>query len=97
MQEEHLTSQDYTLTNPDFEVRESAISGTNRGIYSSGATTTDGNSAARSMLAIGVSPFKAYVKGYEVERIGTTFVDVNKQEILIHKIIIKQDLRLITL
>ena len=71
-------SGDYTLQNPDFEVRESVLSGTNRGIYSSGATTTDGNSAATSMLAIGVSPFKAYVKGYEVERTGTTFVDVNK-------------------
>ena len=29
------------------------------------------------MLAIGVSLFKAYVKGYETE-IGTTFVDVDK-------------------
>ena len=65
-------------SNPDFEVRESVISGNNRGIYTSGATTSDGNSAATSMLAIGVSPFKAYVKGYEVERTGTTFVDVNK-------------------
>ena len=71
-------SGDYTLVNPDFDIRESAISGNNRGIYTDGATTADGNTASSALLAIGVSPFKAYVKGYEVERTGTTFVDLNK-------------------
>jgi hypothetical protein len=65
-------SGDYTLTNPDFDVREHLVSGNNRGIYTSG----NGGDAAK--LAIGVSPFKAYVKGYEAERLGTTFVDVDK-------------------
>jgi len=65
-------SGDYVLSNPDFDVREHLISGDNRGIY------TSGNGGLESKLAIGVSPFKAYVKGYENERLGTTFVDVDK-------------------
>ena len=65
-------SGDYVLTNPDFDVREHLSSGNNRGIYTSG----NGGSAAK--LAIGVSPFKAYVRGYEAERLGTTFVDIDK-------------------
>ena len=65
-------SGDYVLTNPDFDVREHLISGNNRGIY------TSGNGGLATKLALGVSPFKAYVKGYESERIGTTFVDVEK-------------------
>ena len=65
-------SGDYVLQNPDFDVREHLISGNNRGIFSS----SDGGSATK--LAIGISPFKAYVNGYESERLGTTFVDVDK-------------------
>src|SRR6056300_454351 len=65
-------SGDYVLTNPDFDVREHLVSGNNRGIF------TAGNGGDAAKLAIGVSPFKAYVKGYEAERISTTFVDVDK-------------------
>src|SRR5210317_846156 len=65
-------SGDYVLTNPDFDVREHLVDGNNRGIF------TSGNGGDATKLAIGVSPFKAYVKGYEAERLGTTFVDVDK-------------------
>ncbi len=65
-------SGDYVLTNPDFDVREHLVSGNNRGIY------TSGNGGNATKLAVGLSPFKAYVKGYEAERLGTTFVDVDK-------------------
>jgi len=65
-------SGNYVLINPDFDVREHLVSGNNRGIY------TSGESGSATKLAIGVSPFKAYVNGYESERLGTTFVDVNK-------------------
>ena len=71
-------SGDYTVNEPDFDVRESVVSGNNRGIYTASATTSDGNTAATSMLAIGISPFKAYVRGFEAERIGTTWIDVDK-------------------
>jgi len=65
-------SGDYVLTNPDFDVREHLVSGNNRGIY------TAGNGGDATKLAIGISPFKAYVRGYEAERLGTTFVDIDK-------------------
>src|SRR6056300_1534735 len=65
-------SGDYVLSNPDFDVREHLSSGNNRGIY------TSGNGGDATKLAIGVSPFKAYVRGYEAERLGTTFVDIDK-------------------
>ena len=65
-------SGDYVLTNPDFDVREHLASGDNRGIFAA----ADGGSATK--LAIGVSPFKAYVNGYENEKLGTTFIDVDK-------------------
>ena len=65
-------SGDYVLTNPDYDVREHLASGDNRGVFSA----ADGGLATR--LAIGVSPFKAYVNGYESQRLGTTFVDIDK-------------------
>ena len=71
-------SGDYTVNEPDFDVRESVISGNNRGIYTDGATTSDGGTAETSILAVGISPFKAYVRGFEAERIGTTWLDVDK-------------------
>ena len=67
-------SGDYVLQNPDFDVREHLASGNNRGIYS--ASGTPAGDATK--IAIGVSPFKAYVNGYENEKLGTTFIDFNK-------------------
>ena len=65
-------SGDYVLSNPDFDVREHLISGNNRGIF------TSGNGGLATKLAVGVSPFKAYVNGYEAEVLSTTYVDVDK-------------------
>jgi hypothetical protein len=65
-------SGDYTLGNPDIDIREHLIDGTNRGIF------TSANGGSESKLAIGVSPFKAYVKGYEVDIISTIFTSMDK-------------------
>lgn len=65
-------SGDYVLSNPDYDVREHLKSGDNRGIY------TAGEGGLETKLALGVSPFKSYVKGYEIDKITTTFVDVDK-------------------
>ena len=67
-------SGDYVLTNPDLDVREHLASGDNRGIYSASGTPA-GDS---TKLAIGISPFKAYVGGYENQKLGTTFIDFDK-------------------
>ena len=69
--------------NFDLDVRENLIAENNRGIYAADATTASGNTAAESLLALGFSQGKAYVRGYEVEKFGTTFIDLQKQEILI--------------
>jgi hypothetical protein len=71
-------SGDYAVTNFDLDPREHLINGTNRGIYTAGATSTDGNTASESKLALGLSQGKAYVKGYEIAKHGTTYIDVNK-------------------
>ena len=71
-------SGDYVVRNFDLDVREHLISGTNRGIYAADATSVDGNTASESKLALGLSQGKAYVKGYEIAKHGTTYVDVDK-------------------
>src|SRR6056300_183026 len=71
-------SGNYVVRPFDIDIRESAISGTNRGIYTDGATTDDGNTASSAKLAIGLAPGKAYVQGYEIETVGTTYKDVDK-------------------
>src|SRR6056300_49662 len=65
-------SGDYAVRDFDLDLREHLISGNNRGIY------TSGNGGSDAKIAAGLSPGKAYVRGYEIETIGTTFVDVNK-------------------
>ena len=71
-------SGDYTVRNFDLDVREHLISGNNRGIYATGDTSTDGNLANEAKLALGLSQGKAYVKGYEITKIGSVFVDIDK-------------------
>ena len=40
--------------------------------------STDGNTVSRIKTCSGLSQGKAYVKGYEIEKHGTTFIDVDK-------------------
>ena len=75
-------SGNYTVKPFLFDARES-INNTVKGIdftgvYSSGATTDDGGTASDSLLALSCSAGKAYVRGYEFEKLGTTFKDLNK-------------------
>jgi len=63
---------DYTVKDFDIDVREHLLDGSNRGIYSAG----DGGDTTK--LALGLAPGKAYVKGYEIEKIGTNYVEIDK-------------------
>lgn len=63
---------DYTVKDFDIDVREHLLDGNNRGIYSVG----DGGDSTK--LALGLAPGKAYVKGYEIEKIGTNYVEIDK-------------------
>ena len=65
-------SGDYVVRPFDIDVREHLASGNNRGIY----TSANGGDATK--LAVGFSPGKAYVKGYEIDTIATTYIDVDK-------------------
>ena len=50
----------------------------NKGVYTSEQDTTQGNIPSNDLLAIQVSPGKAYIKGYKIERVSNTFLDVQK-------------------
>jgi len=65
-------SGDYAVRDFDLDLREHLISGNNRGIY------TSANGGLETKIAAGLGPGKAYVKGYEIETLTTTFVDVDK-------------------
>ena len=75
-------SGNYTVKPFLFDSRESinnTVEGVDfSGVYSSGATTDDGGTASEDLLALSCSAGKAYVRGYEFEKIGTTFKDLNK-------------------
>ena len=49
-----------------------------RGVYASGDTTSDGGTADEGKFILAISPGKAYVKGYELEKPTITFKDVEK-------------------
>ena len=71
-------SGNYVVNDFELDIREHLLSGTNRGIYAAGTTSDDGNTATDDKLAFGLSQGKAYVHGYEISKIGTTYVDVDK-------------------
>ena len=71
-------SGDYTVRPFTFSTQESVTIDDNEGIYTNGAVTDDGGTASDSLLAFKVSPGKAYVKGFEIEKIAPTIKDVNK-------------------
>jgi hypothetical protein len=51
----------------------------NRGIYSpASGDTLSAQQAAEAKLAVGLEPGKAYVQGYEIEKVSTEYVPVNK-------------------
>ena len=75
-------SGDYTVRPFQFIAKESVdVSVGNEdftGAFAAGATTDDGNTASSSLLALQVSPGKAYIKGFEIEKMAPTIKDINK-------------------
>jgi len=65
-------SGDYVVRNFDLDLREHIVDGDNRGIF----TLAEGGQEI--LMAAGLAPGKAYVRGYEIETIGTTFLNINK-------------------
>ena len=75
-------SGDYTVRPFQFVAKESVdISVGNEdftGLYTAGASTDDGNTASNDLLALQISPGKAYIKGFEIEKMAPTIKDINK-------------------
>tara|TARA_R100001594_G_scaffold5882_2_gene17438 strand:+ start:436 stop:8124 length:7689 start_codon:yes stop_codon:yes gene_type:complete len=50
----------------------------NRGIYNADQLTDGGNKPSEDLALYKISPGKAYIKGYEIEKNGSTFLDCPK-------------------
>ena len=72
-------SGNYSLKNFKLEAFESLNDGlSNDGVFTSNETTDQGKTPSDDLLALKVSPGKAYVRGYDIERPATTILDLNK-------------------
>ena len=71
-------SGDYTVRPFQLIMKESNTLNKLTGVYSAGATTDDNNTSSNALLACQISSGKAYVRGYEIEKLAPTFKDINK-------------------
>ena len=72
-------SGNYSLDNFDVEIKESLNDReSNEGVYFEGQQTEQGNTPSEDLMAVKLSAGTAYVKGYDVDKIGTTIIDVEK-------------------
>jgi hypothetical protein len=72
-------SGDYVVTPFDVSVKESLNNNKgNNGIFNAGQFTYGGSNPSDSLAIYQISPGKAFVRGYEVETISSTFLDVEK-------------------
>ena len=71
-------SGNYTVRPYQFVAKESVTLNKNVGVFTAGDDTDDGNTASTSLLALQISPGKAYVGGHEIENMAPTFKDINK-------------------
>jgi hypothetical protein len=75
-------SGNYTVRPFTFQAKESVDTSVGAidftGVYTAGSTTDDRNTASKDLLALQVSTGKAFVKGFEIEKIAPTILDLNK-------------------
>nr|ANO58133.1 VrlC protein [uncultured Bacteroidetes bacterium] len=71
-------SGDYTTKPFQVFMKETVELNLREGVYTAGDTTDDGNTADSTTLTAEVSMGKAYVKGYEIEKIAPTYKDIKK-------------------
>ena len=72
-------SGDYFITPFDVSIKDSLNNNKgNKGIFNAGQFTSSGSSASDNLSLYQISPGKAIVRGYEVETISPTFLDVEK-------------------
>ena len=71
-------SGNYTVKDFDIRMRESLDDGLNNGVYAAGTKTQQGNYPADNKYAVEIGPGKAYVKGFEVETLAPSYIDLTK-------------------
>ena len=72
-------SGNYSVDSFDIDVSDSLSDGLNSdGVFSSSQRTDQGNTPSENLLAVKVSPGKAYVRGFDVEKTATTILDLDK-------------------
>jgi len=72
-------SGDYYVRPFDIQVKESLNDRIgNNGVYYSNQKTKQGNTPSKDLACISISPGKAYVRGYEIETISNTIIDLEK-------------------
>jgi hypothetical protein len=72
-------SGNYTVNSFDLDLEESLNNRLgNDGVYFSNEKTDEGNTPSDNLSALKISPGKAYVKGYDIEKISSTTIDIDK-------------------
>ena len=71
-------SGDYTIRPFQLQMKETVELNSRVGVYTAGATTDDSNIAGNTTVTAEVSMGKAYVKGFEIEKIAPTYKDITK-------------------
>ena len=75
----YAESGDYYVKEFDLSVKESLNNGKgNNGVYQSGQLTFGGSVPSDNLALYKLSPGRAFVRGYDLEIPGTTFIDVQK-------------------
>ena len=71
-------SGDYYIKPFDVSCKESLKDGLGNGIFNSNQITYSGNTPSEDLAVYQISPGKAFIRGYEVETLSPTFLDVRK-------------------
>jgi len=72
-------SGDYTVGQFGVQISNSLNDGiSNEGIYLSTQTTDSGNNPSDDLMCVKISPGKAYVRGFDIDKETTTILDVEK-------------------
>ena len=71
-------SGNYTVRPFAIDIKEQLSDGTNDGVYTSTQTSDTGQTPSEDNVTIQIDPGKAYVRGYEIETVVPTYLDLPK-------------------
>jgi len=72
-------SGNYLVKNFEVFAKENLNDGKgNNGVYTENQTTSSGQKPSESLLTLDISPGKAYVEGYDIEKISSSLIDIQK-------------------